>query len=97
MSNTSEHNEDIPQINNHYVHKDESNKKCFFCEVEQQQKYYIFDKHKYDNNLVLEQIIHNESNISQNSIICYKCHKSIITECFVKCVMCRGKMQRKHM
>ena len=94
-SNNSQHDVNVKQIVKDDAYKHNTAQKCFFCGTGQPSKYLIFDENEYGNNPFLEQIRYNHSNIPQNSIICYKCHKSIISESYVECVMCETETQRK--
>ena len=66
--------------------------KCIFCRSTKTDKFHIFDKRDYENNAIAQIIIENPTG---NTIKCNKCHKAIMNESILNCVVCKNETPRK--
>ena len=64
--------------------------KCIHCISVSTDKFLIFDKTKYGENTVVNQITEND----EQNIICNKCHNAIFRESLVKCLTCDKTMKK---
>ena len=63
--------------------------KCIHCNSVPTDKSLTFDKTKYGENTIVNQITENEQNI-----ICNKCHNMILRESLVTCLTCDKPMKK---
>ena len=66
--------------------------KCIFCRSTPTDRFCIFDKREYENNATAQIIVENPTD---NNIICTKCHKAIMSESILNCVVCKNETPRK--
>ena len=69
--------------------------KCFFCEETPMNIFYQYVANLYMESALYDQLKHNEMSISEESIICEKCHKYLKSKCEVKCVLCERMRAKK--
>ena len=66
--------------------------KCIFCRSTPKDQFHIFDKRDYENNDIAQIIVENPTD---KTIICNKCHKGIMSESILNCVVCKNETPRK--
>ena len=59
-----------------------------------QLKVYFFDITAYGNNLLVSQI-HGNSMLHHDSVICEKCHNTILQESLLICIICEQTVAKK--
>ena len=64
--------------------------KCIHCNGVPADKFLTFDKTKYGENTLVNQMTEND----EQNIICNKCHNAILRESLVTCLMCDKTMRK---
>ena len=64
--------------------------KCIHCNGVPTDKVQTFDKTKYEDNTLVNQMTEND----EHSIICSKCHNAILRESLVTCLTCSKTMKK---
>ena len=64
--------------------------KCIDSNSVPTDKFLTFDKTKYGENTLVNQMTEND----EQNIICNKCHNAILRESFVTCLTCDKTMQK---
>ena len=69
-------------------HKPQQN--CFHCSSVPTDNFLTFDKTKYGENTLVNQMTEND----EQNIICNKCHNTILRESLVTCLTCDKTMKK---
>ena len=64
--------------------------KCIHCNSVPTDKFLTFDKTKYGENTLVNQMTEND----EQNIICNKCHNAILRESLVTCLTCDKTMKK---
>ena len=64
--------------------------KCIHCNSVPTDKFLTFDKTKYGENTIVNQMTEND----EQNIICNKCHNTILSESLVTCLTCDKTMKK---
>ena len=64
--------------------------KCIHCHSVPTDKFLTFDKTKYGENAIVNQMTGND----EQNIICNKCHNTILRESLVTCLTCDKTMKK---
>ena len=90
------HDDEIHKsITKHQQNIEHDDLKCFFCEETAKNIFYQYDANLYKESALYDQLEHNQMSISQESIICDKCHKYLKSKYEVKCVLCERMKPKK--
>ena len=64
--------------------------KCIHCNSVPTEKFPTFDKTKYEENTIVNQMTEND----QQNIICNKCHNAVFRQSLVTCLTCDKTMKK---
>ena len=67
-----------------------SQQKCIHCNSVPTDKFLTFDKTKYGENIIVNQLTEND----EQNIICNKCHDAIFRESLLTCLACDKTMKK---